>query len=75
MIYIIDFGSQVTQLMGQDGIFRDEVRKIMNGPAGKNFRKNYKKAQDTGIELERKDFDNIHYLLTNALLIQSFLVL
>ena len=59
--------SQVTQLMGQDGIFRDEVRKIMNSPAGKNFRKNYKKAQDTGIELERKDFDNIHYLLTNAL--------
>ena len=29
--------SQVTQLMGQDGIFRDEVRKIMNSPAGKKF--------------------------------------
>ena len=35
--------------------------------SGKIFRKNYKKAQDTVIELERKDFDNIHYLLTNAL--------
>jgi hypothetical protein len=62
--YTVDQRSEITDLMGQSKVFRDEVRKIMNSIEGKEFRKAYKKA---GVSLDRKLFKNVHYRLTRAL--------
>ena len=62
--YSIDERSEVTDLMGQSKYFRNEVRKIMNSKAGKDFRKAYKTA---GVSLDRKEFRMIHKRLTHAL--------
>ena len=60
--------SQVTQLIGQDGYFRDKVRHIMYHTAtGKQFRKAYKEAARKGIKLNRQDFLNLHHELNLAL--------
>ena len=53
--------------MGKDGIFKREVEKIMNSQAGKEFIKDLKKARSTGVEVDRKTFNRIHTLVTNAL--------
>ncbi len=59
--------SQVTQLMGKDKLFAKQVERIMNTPEGKNFRKEYQKATRNGIDLDRKNFKNIHRMLKRAL--------
>jgi hypothetical protein len=60
--------SQVTQLIGQDGYFRDKVRHIMYHTAtGKQFRKAYKEAARKGVKLNRQDFLNLHHELNLAL--------
>ena len=59
--------SQVTQLMGKDKLFAKQVEQIMNTPEGKTFRAEFKKASRNGIDLDRKDFKNIHRLLRRAL--------
>jgi hypothetical protein len=59
--------SQVTQIMGRDKLFAKEVQRIMNTPEGKNFRKEYKKAINKGVELDRKQFKDIHRMLKRAL--------
>jgi hypothetical protein len=62
--YTPDQRSEVTDLMGQSKVFRDEVRKIMNSSDGKEFRRAYKQA---GVSIDRKLFQNIHSRLTRAL--------
>jgi hypothetical protein len=59
--------SQVTQIMGKDKLFAKEVQRIMNTPEGKNFRKEYKKAIAKGVQLDRKQFKDIHRMLKRAL--------
>ena len=59
--------SAITELMGKDGFFKKEVSKIMKSDSGKNFIKNYKKARAAGGEIDRKQFDNVHTLIRNAL--------
>ena len=59
--------SQVTQLMGKDKLFAKQVERIMNTPEGKNFRTEFKKASRNGVDLDRKQFKNIHRLLRRAL--------
>jgi len=60
--------SQVTQLIGQDGYFRDKVRHVMYHTAtGKQFRKAYKEAARKGVKLNRQDFLNLHHELNLAL--------
>ena len=59
--------SAITELMGKDGYFKREVQKIMKSDNGRNFIKNYKKARSSGAEIDRKQFDNIHTLVRNAL--------
>ena len=46
--------SQVTKLMGEDGVFKREVNKIMNSKEGKEFRKAYKEANKTGTVIDKK---------------------
>ena len=59
--------SAITEMMGKDGYFKKEIRKIMNSEAGRNFIKDYKKARSSGAEIDRTQFNNIHTLIKNAL--------
>ena len=61
--------SEVTRLMGESKIFRDEVRRIMRSKDGKEFRKQWKELANSSnpIYLDRKLQDNIQVLLYNAL--------
>lgn len=60
--------SAIAKNMGEDKIYRDEIRKIMNTTTGREFRKAFKEAQ--GISKEPLDvslYDNVHFELERAL--------
>ena len=59
--------SAITNLMGKDGYFKAEVAKIMKSDAGRNFIRDYKKARASGADVDRKQYNNIHTLIRNAL--------
>ena len=59
--------SEVTRLMGEDKIFKKAITKIMNSADGKRFRAAYKKAAETGAEIDRKQFILLHQRLREAL--------
>lgn len=59
--------SQVTELMGKDGIFKREVQKIMNSREGREFRKAYKKASEQGGDIDRKKFGLLQTRVNDAL--------
>jgi len=59
--------SEVTRLMGESKIFRDEVRNIMNSVDGKEFRRQWKLAADQGVYLDRELMFNIQVELSSAL--------
>ena len=59
--------SAVTNLMGKDGFFKKEIKRIMNTTTGKEFRKAYKLFQSKGIPVDRELFKNIHIELESAL--------
>ena len=65
--YTPDQRSEVTDLMGQDQVFKKGVQRIMNSADGKRFRKAYKEAQKLGIPLDRKEFLRIHTQLNSLL--------
>jgi len=59
--------SEITRLMGEEGYFASEVRRIMNTNQGKSFRKDWKKAAEGGVYMDRKLFLDVQYQLTQAL--------
>ena len=59
--------SQVTELMGQDGYFKEQVTKIMNSPDGREFRSLYKKAAKSGAVIDRKKFISLQIKVNDAL--------
>jgi len=59
--------SQITQIMGEDGYFAKEVRRIMASKSGKEFRRKWNEAASKGVYLDRKLFDNVQYQLNLAL--------
>ena len=59
--------SQVTDLMGQDGIFKKGIQDVMNGVEGKKFRQLYKEARKRGASVDVQDFMNVHIELRAAL--------
>ena len=59
--------SQVTELMGQDGFFKEQVTKIMNSPDGREFRSLYKKAAKSGAVIDRKKFIFLQNKVNDAL--------
>lgn len=59
--------SAITSLMGKDGIFKRELARIMKTQAGREFIKDIKKARNSGAEVDRKSFNRVHTLITNAL--------
>ena len=59
--------SEITRLMGESGYFAKEVRRIMNSKQGRSFRKDWKKAAEAGVYMDRKIFLDVQYQLTQAL--------
>ena len=59
--------SEVTRLMGEDKYFKKSITKIMNSADGKRFRAAYKKASESGVEIDRKQFILLHQRLREAL--------
>jgi len=59
--------SEVTRLMGEDKYFKKSITKIMNSADGKRFRAAYKKAAESGAEIDRKQFILLHQRLREAL--------
>ena len=53
--------------MGEDKVFKKAINKIMNSADGKKFRALYKKAADSGVDMDRKDFRLLHQRLRLAL--------
>ena len=53
--------------MGEEGWFAEEVRRIMNTPDGKAFRKQWKELASKGVYMDRKLMNNIQYELSAAL--------
>jgi len=59
--------SEVTRIMGEDGLFVKEVRRLMNSSRGKNFRKEWKEATKSGVYFDRTKFQRLHDELDFAL--------
>ena len=59
--------SQVTQLMGEDGYFKEQVNKIMNSADGKEFSKLYKQMNKTGAVIDREKFGLLQTQVNDAL--------
>ena len=62
--YTPDERSEITNLMGKDGLFKKEIQRIMKSIDGKEFRKQYKKS---GVAMDRELFLRIHSQLNFAL--------
>ena len=60
--------SELYNIMGQDGYFKKEVKKIMNTVDGKDFRARYKKYRTKDGELPSlKEFERLHYRINRAM--------
>ena len=57
--YTPDERSEITNIMGRKGFFRDGIRRVMDTVDGKEFRKRYMEAIQSGIPVELSGFDNI----------------
>jgi hypothetical protein len=60
--------SEITRLMGEDGYFAKEVKRIMRSTTAKQFRKEWKAASDQGVYFDRSKFNNLHLQLNRALI-------
>ena len=59
--------SKITEIMGRDKLFADEVRRIMNSPEGRRFRNEWKQAAKQGVYMNRKLMETVHMRLHMAL--------
>ena len=60
--------SEITRLMGENGFFAKEVRRIMKSKRGKEFVSAWKAAADQGVYFNRKDFNDVYRQLNLALM-------
>ena len=59
--------SEVMNIMGEQGYFRDAIRQVMSFQDAKEFRKEFKRARDMNAAPNLEDFKQIHYYLDSAL--------
>lgn len=60
--------SDITNYMGEKGLFRDGIRRVMaRTKGGKKFRSRYKQAQSMGLNPDVSDLDNVHNELRREL--------
>lgn len=65
--YSPDERSAVTQIMGERGYFRNELREIMNRTDVKQFYKELQKARAKGVYFDRTVWGDIHKDIERAL--------
>jgi hypothetical protein len=59
--------SEVLNMMGEQGYFRDSIRQIMQSTDAKVFRAEFKRAKDMGLAPDVESFKNIHLFLDTGL--------
>jgi hypothetical protein len=59
--------SEITDIMGRDGLFKRGIQRVMQTKEAKQFRKNFKKAIDDGFEPDLSEFESVHILLDREL--------
>jgi hypothetical protein len=59
--------SEITDIMGRDGLFKEGIKRVMQTTEAKQFRKNYMKAVNAGLEPDLSEFEGIHILLDREL--------
>ena len=59
--------SEVTSIMGREGLFRDKIKEIMQSTSAKEFRATYYEAQSKGLPVDVRTIDGLHDLLDDAL--------
>jgi len=59
--------AEVTSMMGKQGLFKQEIQRIMQSQEGNAFRKEFKDARARGLKPEVDKFKNIHLFLDAAL--------
>ena len=59
--------SEITDIMGRDGLFKAGIQRVMKSKSAKQFRKNYMKAVEAGLEPDLSEFEGIHIMLDREL--------
>jgi len=59
--------SEITNIMGRDGLFKEEIKRIMHSKDGKEFRSQYKKAVAEGLDPDLSSFRGVHSKLDKVL--------
>lgn len=59
--------SEITNIMGRDGLFKKRIQEVMKTKAAKEFRQRYKEAVDAGLEPDLSTFEELHVLLDREL--------
>jgi hypothetical protein len=59
--------SEVMNLMGQQGLFKEAIQQVMQTQEGKEFRKEFKRAREANLPVDVESFKGIHMMLDSAL--------
>ena len=59
--------SDIQRIMGDNGYYKGEIKRIMNSPEGKAFRRAFREAQAANRDVDVADFKQIHIKLNRAL--------
>ena len=59
--------SEITDIMGRDGLFKEGIKRVMQTKEAKQFRKNYMNAINAGLEPDLSEFEGVHILLDREL--------
>ena len=58
--YTPDQRSEITNIMGREGFFKDGIRRVMNSQDGREFRKAYMRMINKGMPIDLSTFRNLH---------------
>lgn len=58
--YTPDQRSEITNIMGREGFFKEGIKRVMNSQDGKEFRKAYMRMINEGVEVDLSTFRNLH---------------
>ena len=59
--------SEITRVMGRDKLFLEGIRRVMNSTEGREFRKRYMDAVNSGFDPDLSDFELLHKTLDREL--------
>jgi len=59
--------SEITNIMGRDGLFKAAIQRVMKTKDAKAFRKRYQEAVANGLDPDLSSFENLHTQLDREL--------